>query len=499
MPRQWYIKSTSGSRGPFTSKTLYRLARDGKLTPNTGISSDGQHWFKAKKVPELNFDIATRSERDESTDSKRSSSKRPRNNRWFIQTKNGVLGPVSVNRLNRMARDGRIQPCVAVSKDKVRWIKAKRVRGVNFPPPTAVVQLPVRLPVLQELPIAGQLPRLSDLQPRRCDVISIELPVVADVPWAGPLPTLSDLPLRRNEVTKVVLTVIQELPVAGQLPSLGDLPWRRCDVVSRRLPVLAELPIAGPLPRLSDLPPRRSEVTAVALPIIHDLPIAGAVPTFQQIESLRVPEVESPDPGFAQMRRAALVQHLGELWQVAGANQPAGNMVDVCIHPGSAERPFTTLITNGMSDIPMDVPDGGWSPRAELIMYAREANPAYIRLLQGLAQIPRQEQRGFWYGATMANGDPAKAIFANSALDSFVFMIPAVASDFQISQSLSISDQPLQLLWVLPISSAERDLIDTDGMKRFCELLHQNHHQPLMVPHRTCYVSPSNAISDHAG
>ena len=344
MPSQWYIKTKNGFRGPFTSKELRRLAQKGTLTPNTGVSRDKQKWAKAKRISGLAF--------AEPSDARDAASDDP-TRRWYIQTKGGIVGPVSVSRLSRMANDGRIRPNVAVSHDKETWIKAKRVPGVDFPkslPPK--VHQRVELPVIQELPIVGKIPDLDDLPLRRSDVIKIALPVVDELPFFGPLPTIDDLPLRRCDVVKVMLPVIQEIPIAGPVPKLEDLPRRRSDVTSIRLPVIQEIPIVGPIPSLQDLPPRREDVIRIALPVIHEIPIYGELPTLADLE---------PQVSLDNYRRSALVKHLGQLWQVDGPTTSQGKLADVCINPASHERPLVTMVTNGMSDVGMDVPTGASS------------------------------------------------------------------------------------------------------------------------------------------
>ena len=99
----------------------------------------------------------------------------------------------------------------------------------------------------------------------------------------------------------------------------------------------------------------------------------------------------------------------------------------------------------------------------------------------------------------MGNGDPPDPIFQDSQLDGFVFMVPAISSDFQFGKDHLIDNQPLQLLWVLPITSAERQLINEHGMADFCDLLQQNRHQPVIDAHRNCYASQSAVANEYVG
>jgi hypothetical protein len=114
-------------------------------------------------------------------------------------------------------------------------------------------------------------------------------------------------------------------------------------------------------------------------------------------------------------------------------------------------------------------------------------------MLRFLAHLPHEHHTQLSYGSLISNGNPATPIFDKSVLDSYVFMIPNVPSDFQIHETLSIDDDPLQLLWVVPITCAERDYIAEHGMRQFCGLLDQNNHSMLLAPARRCYVSGRTA------
>lgn len=100
--------------------------------------------------------------------------------------------------------------------------------------------------------------------------------------------------------------------------------------------------------------------------------------------------------------------------------------VDVHIVAPTAERPFHTLVTSGMSEAPMTTPEAARSMRfAELMMrlpadwplgiesndamqkaLADERNYWPIRLLKSLARMPHEYDTWLGYGHTIASGDP---------------------------------------------------------------------------------------------
>ena len=114
MPGKWFIKTKAGPQGPVDCKMLVRLANMGKLKPNTPVSDDGESWIKAKAVPELSFLSDKSGKGDEP--------------KWYVLTKHGTAGPFRLRKLQKLADQGRIQPSLAVSRDKENWINATHHR-----------------------------------------------------------------------------------------------------------------------------------------------------------------------------------------------------------------------------------------------------------------------------------------------------------------------------------------------------------------------------------
>ncbi len=346
MPRYWYIKTRNGKSGPVNCRRLLRLASDGKIFPNTGISSDGVTWIKAKRIKELAFPNLQADE-------------------WFIKTRSGKAGPYSLETLQDLADKGLLQPNTAVRSDGRKWLKAKRVTDLSFP--------------------------------------------TTDAPGDESL----DQPPDRD----------------GPTDSADSAPSA-------------------------------------------DPPIPDVIPT-----TWAGPKEEE----FA--RRFGPATFIDRDDKQSG---PSGNAIDVCLHSPSNNRPFTTLVTSGMSDRAMSVPPSVYSPRVELVLYVDQMHRAYIDLLRSLAQVPFRDQTWIGYGSTLTNGSPPQPIFAGSVLDAYVFMIPNVESDFLIHESMTIEDSPLQLLWVVPITMAERNVILNQGMRDFCALCDAAQLSLLIEPNRRC-------------
>ncbi|MFK8111503.1 MAG: suppressor of fused domain protein [Rubripirellula sp.] len=510
---------------------LVRLVSKGKIEPNTGISSDGESWLKAKKIVGLPFPEAA-----------------PK--LWFVQTKSGTAGPFTVAKLRKLAKQGRVKPNVAVSCDQEVWIKAQQVPGVRFPsvatkqPAAAPENLQQDEPAATDSIAAIQRSHDSDPPPAIAshDSVAVEQEHSKEsvsphykVALLGPVP----LPLDQSE-TNDQLEANDQLATNDQLEAekqtrqyrvkrLGRMPVattaslaevgksETIQVCVYKIASLGRIPTASKQIQ-SEVEPNQPEATVTqALPpeeaestpstARYKIASLGRIPPADDSETVteQPPQLDSdPDPtttevspeaaAWSQQRETAYVHHFGPFSEVRRAK--TGNAIDVYVHPPNEHRPVTTLVTSGMSDHAMQVPPGPNSPRTELIMYVDQMHDAYVNLLQFLAETPRRQDSWLSYGALMNNGNPARPIFQGSDLDSYVFMIPNVQSDFMIRQTLQLDGDPVQLLWVVPITRAERAVIKNLGMRHFCWLMDQNQHSLVVEPHRSCYANlPTRAPS----
>lgn len=134
--------------------------------------------------------------------------------------------------------------------------------------------------------------------------------------------------------------------------------------------------------------------------------------------------------------------------------------IDVSIHrPGHGDREFYTLITDGMSDRPMNVPNDvdvkDAARRVELALYVDQPGPTVIALLQTLARLPHQQELWVGHGHTMPNGDPPAPLFPASKLSVILMLLSNVAPESGMSAVLEIDGDPVSVLMPMPITAAE--------------------------------------------
>lgn len=134
------------------------------------------------------------------------------------------------------------------------------------------------------------------------------------------------------------------------------------------------------------------------------------------------------------------------------------------------DRPFHTLITSGMSDIAMKVPDGSdINPHMELMITLpsewKISNDAFkdecwywpIRQLKFLARFPHKYDSWFGWGHTIPNGDPAEAFAENTKFTGVM-----LATSLNVPEEfieLKIGDEKnIQFFSLIPLYEEEMNL-----------------------------------------
>ncbi len=140
------------------------------------------------------------------------------------------------------------------------------------------------------------------------------------------------------------------------------------------------------------------------------------------------------------------------------------------------ERPFHTLITSGMSDKPMNTPDGvedcdfaelsiclpeDWKISEE--DFKDERNYWPIRWLKYLARFPHEYNTWFGYGHTIPNGDPAEPFAVNTQLNTMV-LLPTVVFGEEF-RTLKLKDKSIDFYTLIPLYTEEVNLKMKKGVE----------------------------------
>jgi hypothetical protein len=164
--------------------------------------------------------------------------------------------------------------------------------------------------------------------------------------------------------------------------------------------------------------------------------------------------------------------------------------IDVYRFPPNGKRDFFTFVTGGMSDLPMNAPDelGNDYRRAELVFYSTKNRDDYSELLRRLAHFVHDNNTWLHWGHTMPNGQPPEPLFDTKNLDTLFFMPSIVRPDSTLGDRLQIESDPVQLIWCVPITTAECQLKLDNGTDALYDLFETNNHPFTFSGDRQSYV-----------
>lgn len=130
------------------------------------------------------------------------------------------------------------------------------------------------------------------------------------------------------------------------------------------------------------------------------------------------------------------------------------------------ERPFHTLVTSGMSDLPMNTPDHAKDYKyAELSIclpqewdlseegQKDEKNYWPIWWLKYLAKFPHEYNTWLCFGHTIPNGDPAEPFAINTSLNT-ALLVPSVVFD-ESFRELKLKNRTIHFYTLIPLYSEE--------------------------------------------
>lgn len=164
------------------------------------------------------------------------------------------------------------------------------------------------------------------------------------------------------------------------------------------------------------------------------------------------------------------------------------------VYPGSApdidvlvfrdNKDYYTLVTSGMSDRRMFMPKDSEDPRRlELEMYVKDIKKPQIDRLVNAAEFPFLEKTYLGHGDTI---DWAEAITRGSNLEADLLIYSLLETHRQLT--LFIRGDNVQLLWCIPITSAELDYKKEHGIDAFLDILDDANHPIALDVHRKSYI-----------
>ncbi|MEU7801449.1 suppressor of fused domain protein [Micromonospora arborensis] len=210
---------------------------------------------------------------------------------------------------------------------------------------------------------------------------------------------------------------------------------------------------------------------------------------------------QGPQQGFAEAIDRHIEEHFGPVDFVY--HEIASHLVGVHVYvvAPTEERPYRTLITSGMSERPMTVPEGhGISPYAELMLClpadwpltrltGLDDDPAGwpLRVLKQVARLPHEY--GSWIGEwhSVPNGDPAEPYATDTPFAGVVvtpmLRVPPEARTIAVPGGIQIA-----LLALIPLHPEEIAVKVERGTDALIEVLDRGDVTELLEPRRPSYA-----------
>lgn len=201
-------------------------------------------------------------------------------------------------------------------------------------------------------------------------------------------------------------------------------------------------------------------------------------------------DLESPGDGrLIEAVSEHFEQHVGPIYKVFHEIKSDQVHIDVHIIQADKDRPYLTLFTTGMAELPMTVPEGFEDWRFAEVMIKLPADWPLalsegeqrgsdaeverwywpVRLLKDLARLPHEYKTWLCAGHSMPNGDPPEPYADDATMCGALLIPPAVDSDgfgtIEVDEDRTVS------VWqVMPMGPGEIEQKLTKGTDSLLEL-----------------------------
>ncbi|MEZ5300794.1 MAG: suppressor of fused domain protein [Verrucomicrobiales bacterium] len=195
------------------------------------------------------------------------------------------------------------------------------------------------------------------------------------------------------------------------------------------------------------------------------------------------PEIVTGDGAVIEAISGHIERHLGKVDGVFHEIVSDRVHIDVHIVAPSDERPFYSLVTSGMSDLPMAAPEGAEDMRfAELCVFLppewplsqgdfdSESNYWPIRWLKQLARFPHLAQTWLSCGHTVPNGNPPAPI-ADTGFTGMMLISPMTAPPEFLE--LQADGKTIHFFSLMPLFPEEMDFKLKKGAEALLLRMHK--------------------------
>lgn len=177
--------------------------------------------------------------------------------------------------------------------------------------------------------------------------------------------------------------------------------------------------------------------------------------------------------------------HVNNYWDEEDGEVPP---ISVCVYKKEdTGLRYDVALTAGMSWRPMyfgeEFKGERWS--TELIQYFESIEDEDIDWLLWLSCLPYFDKFALGYGHTVSYPEP---LYSESFLCNFLFLNSPIKTDQEILSGFSVAPYPVDLLWVVPITSAEYELKISEGLDSILDSFDANQHPVALDKTRSSYI-----------
>ncbi len=191
-------------------------------------------------------------------------------------------------------------------------------------------------------------------------------------------------------------------------------------------------------------------------------------------------------PAFGEEQNIAAIsahieKHIGPVENVL--HEIISDLVHIdvhCIEP-TEDRPFRTLVTSGMSDLPMNTPEGleelqyaelciclppDWPISKEA--FADHSNYWPVEWLKILARFPHEYETWLFEGHTIPNGDPPEPFAPNTKFCGWLLFCPVLAPEEFFELKLE-NGKTIHFFTIYPLYEGEMNMKLKKGTEALVE------------------------------
>ncbi len=191
-----------------------------------------------------------------------------------------------------------------------------------------------------------------------------------------------------------------------------------------------------------------------------------------------------PDLAFIKAREEAYERAFGVKAQILHSTDRKAPHVDLYVFPSAGQRDFVAIVTGGMSDLPMPVPEGSAAAaHVELVMGVGQQQHWATNLLKLVAEYPFDQGTFYDIHHTVPFGGE---LGEGSSLSAFLFVRPRFLPE-ELAQ-FEFDGRRIRFLQAVAITTAEHQFAVAQGSDKLEALLEKPGYLITRDPNRQSVV-----------